>query len=708
MKLARAATGRPRIVSCEGAFHGLSLGTLSVSRSPRMRAPFEPLLPGCTAVPFGDIGALERALAGGDVAAFLVEPVQTEGGVRFRPRRLPAARRDELCTKHGTLLVLDEVQTGLGRTGSMFAFQQEGVVPDVLVLAKSAGGSIAPIGRHPDDAARFRRRPTARCAASICTARRSPATRSPARRRWRRCASSTTRARARTAATRATSCSPACASGCAAIRWCATSAAAACWSASSSRAAVEKLGRGAGRAVAGVALLERGLIVQPASQAWNVLRLEPPLTMTARARHRRDRRHRRRLRRVSRARAAAGARGVAHGRAVAVRRSVPMSLREQQRDAALRGRRAPPQAVPGAAAGDQPLQHEVQLLRFLAQRRRAARGAVARPTSRRSRRSWPSWAPSSSRSRAASRSCGPTSSRSCASSAGGTSRCSTPTAGTSTSGTRARCSTRGWPRSASRSTTPDAARHDRRRGLAGAFERAWRAVGAAARRGAARRQAGARDDRAHGRQRRDLERAARADRGARRRPLRDAALDGRLPPRPGAAHAVARRDAERARRPVAAHPHFRIFGDYLRADRVRSSRGERCRTCRAGVQSFNIDHVGNVSPCIEKIDAPFGNVATEPLHAIHRRMRGGRCRRAAARTAGRRAAGSPRRSATAARCAPGAIWRRACDRSDALLPHRQGHRARRRRAQPRREVRHAQRRDSARSFPGLSRCCPAR
>ena len=145
IKAARAATRRTRIVCCERGYHGLSLGTLSLSSSRRMRKPFEPLLPGCTAVPFGDVDALARALAGNDVAAFVVEPVQIEGGVHFAP---PGYLREarQLCTRHGTLLAFDEVQTGFGRTGSLFAFQGEDATPDLLILAKSAGGSIASIG----------------------------------------------------------------------------------------------------------------------------------------------------------------------------------------------------------------------------------------------------------------------------------------------------------------------------------------------------------------------------------------------------------------------------------------------------------------------------------------------------------------------------------------------------------------------------------
>ncbi len=144
IKAARAATRRKRILFCDRGYHGLSLATLSLSASKRMRRPFEPLLPECTAVPFGDLDALARALARDDVAAFIVEPVQIEGGVHFPPAGYLAAAR-MLCGRHGTLFALDEVQTGFGRTGSMFAFEQEGAVPDLLILGKSAGGSIAPV-----------------------------------------------------------------------------------------------------------------------------------------------------------------------------------------------------------------------------------------------------------------------------------------------------------------------------------------------------------------------------------------------------------------------------------------------------------------------------------------------------------------------------------------------------------------------------------
>src|SRR6185369_11269103 len=144
MKLARAATGRSHFVYADGGFHGTGLGSLSIMGHQRLRAPFEPLLSNCQAVPFGDLEALERALRGRQAAAFVVEPIQAEAGIV-----LPAAgylkAAQELCTKYGTLFVLDEVQTGLGRTGSLFAFQQHGFVPDVLVLGKSLGGSMVPL-----------------------------------------------------------------------------------------------------------------------------------------------------------------------------------------------------------------------------------------------------------------------------------------------------------------------------------------------------------------------------------------------------------------------------------------------------------------------------------------------------------------------------------------------------------------------------------
>jgi ornithine--oxo-acid transaminase len=144
IKIARAATGRPRIVYAEHAFHGLTLGALSLGGDDHFRAGFGPLLPGCDAVPFGDLDALERELARGDVAAFVVEPVQGKG-VNLPPAGyLPGAQ--ERCRAAGALLVCDEVQTGLGRTGRFFALEHWGLEPDVVCVAKALSGGLVPIG----------------------------------------------------------------------------------------------------------------------------------------------------------------------------------------------------------------------------------------------------------------------------------------------------------------------------------------------------------------------------------------------------------------------------------------------------------------------------------------------------------------------------------------------------------------------------------
>jgi putrescine aminotransferase len=146
LKLARLATGRAPFLYATGGYHGLGFGALSVAGRERMRTPFAPLLPGCFEIPFGDERALETALKKHRPAAFLVEPIQAEGGVRFAPRGY-LQRAAELTKRHGTLLVLDEIQTGLARTGSFFAHQHpdEPFVPDVLVLGKSLGGSLLPL-----------------------------------------------------------------------------------------------------------------------------------------------------------------------------------------------------------------------------------------------------------------------------------------------------------------------------------------------------------------------------------------------------------------------------------------------------------------------------------------------------------------------------------------------------------------------------------
>ena len=144
MKLARAATRRTTLLYARGGFHGTNLGGLSIMGHGRMRDPFEPLVPDCYEVPFGDLEALEAALAEHRVAALVLEPIQAEAGVVLPPPGYLKTAQ-QLCTKHGALLVLDEVQTGLGRTGKTFAYEHESFVPDVLVLGKALGGSLVPM-----------------------------------------------------------------------------------------------------------------------------------------------------------------------------------------------------------------------------------------------------------------------------------------------------------------------------------------------------------------------------------------------------------------------------------------------------------------------------------------------------------------------------------------------------------------------------------
>lgn len=145
LKLARAATGRSQIIYCANSFHGKTFGALSVTGRAKYRKPFEPLLPDCVEIPYGDERALEEVLKNRTAAAFIVEPIQGEGGVIVPPPGYLAKAR-ELCTRYQTLLIVDEIQTGLGRTGYLWACESEGVVPDVLCVAKSLGGGVAAIG----------------------------------------------------------------------------------------------------------------------------------------------------------------------------------------------------------------------------------------------------------------------------------------------------------------------------------------------------------------------------------------------------------------------------------------------------------------------------------------------------------------------------------------------------------------------------------
>ncbi len=135
---------RARIVTCAGNFHGRTTTIVSFSTDPTARDDFGPYTPGFDTVPYGDVEALRTALAAEDVVAFLVEPVQGEAGVIVPPAGyLAEARR--LCDEHGVLLVADEVQSGLGRTGRTFACEHEGVVPDLYVLGKALGGGLLPV-----------------------------------------------------------------------------------------------------------------------------------------------------------------------------------------------------------------------------------------------------------------------------------------------------------------------------------------------------------------------------------------------------------------------------------------------------------------------------------------------------------------------------------------------------------------------------------
>jgi ornithine--oxo-acid transaminase len=144
LKLGRAAAGRSRVLSAEHAFHGLTLGSLSANDGAEFTSRFGPLLPGFERVPWNDLEALERELAREDVALFIVEPVQGKGV------NLPAdgylAGAQGLCRRYGTLFCVDEVQTGLGRTGRTFALEHWGLEPDLISVAKSLSGGYVPVG----------------------------------------------------------------------------------------------------------------------------------------------------------------------------------------------------------------------------------------------------------------------------------------------------------------------------------------------------------------------------------------------------------------------------------------------------------------------------------------------------------------------------------------------------------------------------------
>jgi putrescine aminotransferase len=150
LKLARLHTKRTGIISTIGAFHGKSLGSLSATSKSVFREPFLPLVPGFRHVPYGDAEVLESEIAssqytGEDIAAVILEPVQGEGGIVIPPEGYFKQVRD-ICDRYGVLLIVDEVQTGLGRTGKLFGIEHYGVTPDIMCLAKPLGGGVMPIG----------------------------------------------------------------------------------------------------------------------------------------------------------------------------------------------------------------------------------------------------------------------------------------------------------------------------------------------------------------------------------------------------------------------------------------------------------------------------------------------------------------------------------------------------------------------------------
>lgn len=144
IKFARFTTKRDKIVFCDHGYHGLTMGSLSLNGEKIFKEGFGSLLPNCEAVPFNDLAALEQALSGKDVAAFIVEPIQGKGVNLPDENYLPDVER--LCKKYGTLFVADEVQTGLGRTGKFWAIEHWNVKPDMICMAKALSGGFAPVG----------------------------------------------------------------------------------------------------------------------------------------------------------------------------------------------------------------------------------------------------------------------------------------------------------------------------------------------------------------------------------------------------------------------------------------------------------------------------------------------------------------------------------------------------------------------------------
>ena len=145
IKLARCASKKKMLISTTNAFHGKTFGSLSVSGKDKYKAPFEPLVPNSKNVPYNDLDTLRKELQKNRVAAFIVEPIQGEAGV-IVPTEGYLKDAQRLCNRYGALLIVDEVQTGMGRTGKLFCCEYENVEPDIMCLSKSLGGGVMPIG----------------------------------------------------------------------------------------------------------------------------------------------------------------------------------------------------------------------------------------------------------------------------------------------------------------------------------------------------------------------------------------------------------------------------------------------------------------------------------------------------------------------------------------------------------------------------------
>lgn len=145
LKLARKSTGRTGFIYTQGAYHGKTLGALSVTGKEKYQKPFQPLIPDTHSIPYGESQALQKILQEKEAAAFILEPIQGEAGVILPPEGY-LKEVEAICQERGVLLIMDEVQTGLGRTGALFGCDHEGVKPDIMVLSKALGGGVMPMG----------------------------------------------------------------------------------------------------------------------------------------------------------------------------------------------------------------------------------------------------------------------------------------------------------------------------------------------------------------------------------------------------------------------------------------------------------------------------------------------------------------------------------------------------------------------------------